>query len=91
MSVNVEHVTCQQFVDVLTDYLEGAVDEGLRADIERHLVICRGCANYAEQMRSTIDLLARAGIDGDGADAPADGLLDLFRRWRDERPTERRP
>jgi anti-sigma factor RsiW len=84
VSIHVEHVTCQQFVDILTDYLEGVVDPRLRADIERHIVICRGCANYAEQMRSTIDILARAA----GEDASGDGsgeLVGLFRRWRDER------
>jgi predicted anti-sigma-YlaC factor YlaD len=70
MSAGVEHVTCQQLVDVLTDYLEGVVDPRQRADIERHLVICRGCANYVEQMRSTIDLLGRIADDGP-ADAQA--------------------
>ena len=83
MSVRVEHVTCQQFVDVLTDYLEGVVDPQLRADIERHIVICRGCANYAEQMRSTIDLLAQVAAE-DVSDGHSGELLELFRRWRDE-------
>ena len=87
MSVHVEHVTCQQFVEVLTDYLEGVVDAELRADIERHIVICRGCANYAEQMHSTIELLAEIAA-GDGADGQPGELLDLFRRWRDEPPAE---
>ena len=83
MSVHVEHVTCQQFVDLLTDYLEGVVDAELRADIERHIVICRGCANYAEQMRSTIDLLAEVASAEPGNEHTGE-LVELFRRWRDE-------
>lgn len=52
-------MTCHELVDVLTDYLEGALDARRRADVERHVVICRGCANYLAQIRSTIDLLGR--------------------------------
>ena len=82
MSADVEHLTCKEFVEVLTDYLEGALDPAERADIERHIVICRGCSNYAEQMRSTIDLLGRMA-DEDGAEAAhSDRLLGLFREWR---------
>ena len=81
MTVHVEHVTCQQFVELLTDYLEGVVDAQLRSDIERHIVICRGCSNYAGQMRSTIDLLGRIAVE-DPADAPTDELLALFRSWQ---------
>jgi anti-sigma factor RsiW len=83
MSVHVEHVTCEQFVELLTDYLEHAVDPQLRADIERHIVICRGCANYAEQMRSTIELLAEVAA-GESGNGQSDELVALFRRWRDE-------
>jgi anti-sigma factor RsiW len=52
-------MTCGELVDVVTDYLEGAVDARRRADVERHIVICRGCASYVAQMRATIDLLGR--------------------------------
>jgi hypothetical protein len=80
----VDHVTCQQFVHLLTDYLEGVVDPQQRADIERHIVICGGCATYADQMRTTIDLLGRV-VAEDGGSAGAADLLDVFRTWRDER------
>lgn len=73
---------------MLTDYLEHAVDPQLRSDIERHVVICCGRANYAEQMRGTIDLLAEVA-SGESGNGQTDELLALFRRWRDE-PQERR-
>jgi anti-sigma factor RsiW len=78
---DVDHVTCREFVEVLTDYLEGALDAPERADIERHIVICRGCSNYVGQMQTTIGLLSRIA-----ADAPDDGsasaALAVFRRWQ---------
>ena len=85
MSAHVDHVTCRRLVDVLTDYLEGVVDPQLRADIERHIVICRGCANYVEQMRGTIDLLGRLAEEAP-EDAQSEQLLEIFRGWRAERP-----
>ena len=73
---DVEHLTCRELVEILTDYLEGALEPDERAEIERHLVICRGCQNYVEQFRSTIDLLGRI------ADEPAGGALTIFRAWQ---------
>jgi anti-sigma factor RsiW len=81
VSADVEHLTCQEFVEVLTDYLEDALEPAERADIERHIVICRGCSNYIEQMRRTIDLVGRAADDGMEA-APTERLLGLFREWQ---------
>jgi anti-sigma factor RsiW len=81
MSADVDHLTCREFVEVLTDYLEDALDPAERAEIERHIVICRGCSNYVEQMRSTIDLLGRIEAGGEG-DVHSDRLLSIFREWR---------
>jgi predicted anti-sigma-YlaC factor YlaD len=88
MRADVEHVTCREFVEVLTDYLEDAVEPGTRAEIERHIVICRGCSNYVEQMRSTIGLLGRiAAENADEADRDVRGerLLSMFRAWQADR------
>jgi anti-sigma factor RsiW len=79
----VDHLTCQEFVEVLTDYLECALDADERAEIERHIVICRGCTNYVEQTRATIELLGRVGAEDD---VDGDGLLATFREWRAGRP-----
>ena len=85
MSADVEHLTCREFVEVLTDYLEGALEPAERAELERHLVICRGCSNYAEQMRSTMSLLSRIG-QAEPAASPSGALLAMFRAWQAERP-----
>jgi anti-sigma factor RsiW len=81
MSADVEHLTCQEFVEVLTDYLDGALEPAERADVERHLVICRGCSNYTEQMRSTVGLLRRIA-DERPAEEQAGLLLTMFRTWQ---------
>ena len=86
MSADVEHLTCKEFVEVLTDYLEDVLDPAERADVERHIVICRGCSNYIEQMRSTIDLLSRIGEPASGG-PPSGPLLAMFRSWQAERGT----
>jgi anti-sigma factor RsiW len=82
---DVEHLTCRELVEVLTDYLEGALEADERADVERHLVICHGCQDYAEQFRSTIDLLGRIAAD-EPRDASAGATLTLFREWQAGRP-----
>jgi hypothetical protein len=81
MSADVEHLTCREFVERLTDYLEHALEPGERAEIERHLVICRGCSDYVEQMRSTIDLLGRIDAGNDDS-VHAETLLTMFRAWQ---------
>jgi len=81
VSTDVEHVTCRELVEILTDYLEGALDPAGRVEIERHIVICRGCSNYVEQMRSTIDLLGRIAAD-EPAEGQSDRLLEMFRQWQ---------
>ena len=82
MSADVEHLTCRELVEMLTEYLENALEPSERAEIERHIVICRGCANYVEQMRSTIDVLARVADESDEDDVPRDALLAIFRDWQ---------
>lgn len=90
MTAEVEHVTCQQLVEALTDYLEGVLEPAERADIERHIVFCRGCAEYVEQMHSTIELLGLLNRDEPGQ-APEEHLLDVFRRWKAQRPRNGEP
>jgi anti-sigma factor RsiW len=65
----------------MTDYLEGWLEDGPRASLERHLASCRGCAAYLEQMRQLIAALGRLR----GEDLPPPGqaeLVELFRGWR---------
>lgn len=71
-------VTCQQVVELVTDYLEGELEQDLAAEIEAHLALCAGCATYLEQMRTTIGALGRVPVESLSAEAQAE-LVRVFR------------
>ena len=52
-------LTCQELVELVTDYLEGALDEPTSARVAAHLADCDGCADYVEEMRATVSMLGR--------------------------------
>jgi anti-sigma factor RsiW len=60
-------VPCHDFVEQVTDYLEGTLDPDVRAAIDRHLAACDGCTAYLEQIRATI---AQVGQVEDDALSP---------------------
>ncbi len=46
-------VACRQVVELVTDYLEGALPASLSSAVQRHLEECPHCVAYVEQMRTT--------------------------------------
>jgi anti-sigma factor RsiW len=50
-------LVCREFVELVTDYLEGALPEHERARFEAHLAECDGCTGYLQDMRRLIDTL----------------------------------
>jgi anti-sigma factor RsiW len=76
-----EEITCRQLVELVTDYLEGALDPGTRALFEEHLATCEWCVAYLDQMRGTrraLGTLTEESISPEARDA----LLHAFRGWR---------
>ena len=59
--VTAEEVTCQQFVELVTDYFEGALPARTLSKVEEHLVMCDWCVAYVEQMQATVDSLRKLG------------------------------
>ena len=55
-----EHVTCQEVVELVTDYLEGALPADETSLFEQHIDFCDGCSAYVEQMRTTVATVGRA-------------------------------
>jgi anti-sigma factor RsiW len=76
-----EEVACRQLVELLTDFLEGALDESTRTRVEQHLVWCPGCTEYLRQFRATIGA-ARRLAEEDLPERVKENLLDAFRHWR---------
>lgn len=74
---------CQEFVELVTDYLEEQLPATARARFEAHLELCDGCARYLEQMRQTIR--ATGVLDRELIPCEAmDELLQVFRGWKTE-------
>jgi anti-sigma factor RsiW len=74
-------ITCQQLVELVTDYVEDRMPVEERMRFEEHLAVCGPCRTYLKQMRETIHLtgaLSEETIDPRARDA----LLRAFRNWR---------
>jgi predicted anti-sigma-YlaC factor YlaD len=74
-------LTCQELVELVTDYLEGVLSAPQRARFEEHLAKCTGCRNYLAQMRQTIKLAGQLSEESIPAQA-RDDLLGVFRNWK---------
>ena len=74
-------MNCKSLVELVTDYLEGALPEAERASLEQHLAGCDGCTAYLAQIRMTIRLtgmLTEETMPPEGREE----LLGVFRAWR---------
>jgi anti-sigma factor RsiW len=68
-------VSCQEVVELVTDYLEGELDDPTRSELEAHLALCPGCDLYLQQMRETIDRLGHVPVETLSEQAQADLML----------------
>ncbi len=75
-------LTCQEMVELLSDYLEGTLPRRTHRRVAAHLAMCEACPAYVEQLRATIALAGRLSED-DIDPAMIDELLDVFRSWED--------
>ncbi|HTJ75304.1 MAG TPA: zf-HC2 domain-containing protein [Acidimicrobiales bacterium] len=74
-------IVCQEWVEMVTDYLEGALPPRLQAAAERHLADCPHCREYLEQMRRTI-VVSRHLRDDDVPPDVVDALARAFADYR---------
>jgi predicted anti-sigma-YlaC factor YlaD len=74
-----DEITCRQFVELVTDYFEGALGPRTQSQIEEHLVMCDWCVTYADQIRATVGLLGELG-DRASPEPPASVLVALRAR-----------
>lgn len=70
--------TCQELVELMTNYLEGAMSADERAQVERHLAQCTGCRHYLAQLETLIVIAARPMRD-ELPEATRAALLASFR------------
>lgn len=74
-------MTCEEFVELVTAYLDDTLPTDQRRAFEEHLALCPGCDRYLAQFRTTIDLLGE--LPQESISSPArERLLDAFGEWR---------
>ena len=74
-------LTCRELVELVTDYLEGALPRTERARFESHIAACVNCREYLAQFQQTIALTGTLRED-DIEPAARAALLAQFGEWR---------
>jgi anti-sigma factor RsiW len=78
-------ISCREVVEIVTDYLDGALAPDVLASLEEHLATCPPCQIYVEQIRQTSRVAAAA--EAELAEHPdRDALLATFREFRRTAP-----
>jgi anti-sigma factor RsiW len=75
-------VNCDELVELVTAYLEGALSPEDERRVTDHLAGCDGCTTYVAQFRTTVDALGHLPEE-QVAELPAqarESLLAAFRR-----------
>ena len=74
-------LTCHEVIELLSNYIEGALPADERRRVDEHLALCDGCTTYLEQMRDAIRLSGMLTEEQVPEDDKAT-LLAAFRDWR---------
>ena len=67
---------CQELLGSISDYVDGALQEDLCRELERHLAGCEDCRVVVDTLKKTIELYHREAAQ----DVPADVRQRLFKR-----------
>jgi predicted anti-sigma-YlaC factor YlaD len=78
--IDTEAVSCRELVELVTDYLEGALAPGDLRRFEEHIALCDGCTEYLHQFRQTIQVVGAITPEGLAPEAEGE-LLKVFRDW----------
>ena len=81
MPLFAQPLVCQEFVELITDYLDGSLSRRDRRRLEKHLDACDGCTEYLESFRVTVNSLG--ALPAEPADPHVrEHLLAAFRELR---------
>jgi anti-sigma factor RsiW len=75
----VTDLNCDELVELVTGYLDGALDDETERRVADHLAGCDGCTTYVDQVRQTIATLGSSAADVELTDEARDALLAAFR------------
>ncbi len=78
--IDIEAFSCQELVELVTDFLEGALSPGDLRRFEEHIALCDACTEYLHQLRETIRIVGTITPDDLSLEAEAE-LLQVFAGW----------
>jgi anti-sigma factor RsiW len=81
MAESADHISCQEVVELVTDYLDEALPAEEAALFEQHINFCEGCVWYVEQIRRTAGALGEVREEDISPEAK-ERLMGAFRDWR---------
>jgi predicted anti-sigma-YlaC factor YlaD len=81
INANKNELSCQEVVELVTDYLEQALLPETQAQFEEHVAQCPGCNTFLEQVQQTIVMLRKLS-EQQSFPETKQGLLEVFRSWK---------
>jgi anti-sigma factor RsiW len=75
-----KELACRDVVEILSDYLDGALDDDTREVVETHLASCEGCDRALAQLRETVRATGMLSED-QLTEEQKTTLLEAFRGW----------
>lgn len=78
--------SCQELVELVTEYLDGGLSAPERLGFELHVNICPPCRGYLAQLRRVIDAAPSLRVD-ELPRSLREGLTAAFGDWQKERPS----
>jgi anti-sigma factor (TIGR02949 family) len=77
-----DEFSCQEMIEVVTNYLDNALPPDERQRFERHLSYCAGCGTYVDQMRETIRQTGMVPREESLPPALREEIVAQFRNWK---------
>ena len=74
-------LSCQELVELVTDYLDGRLPKPDQRRFEAHIGECEHCTAYLEQIRATVSVAGTLSVETLPSGA-AEALLAEFRDWK---------
>jgi len=73
--------TCQELVELITEYLEGTLPSDDLVRFQEYLDLCSGCRIYVEQLRQVVETLGKL-TEEEIPEKAKQELLRVFRDWK---------
>ena len=78
------NLPCQELVEQLTDYLEGALPPERMRLLREHLALCDGCSTHLAQLRQAVAVIEQTPPETPSSEHEA-RVDALFREWAADR------